>query len=298
MPFAVTPITMEYLQDLDYESVVQPATRVYFPLQATFAESESIFSSPAPSLFEPRHAISSYLASGSWARPSMMEMPDYMMQDPAMQIVKKRRHQSRLEDREAFFAPSANEESTLLKPDFTPESSARRSYTKNRTSFIEITAFQVPSSRSATPSSASSSEKEVPIPHTPEAELPDDISPEFSSFSSVSSGTFSNVGDLDDLEDVPGLDAYKIEHHDGCPIKSYLDNENNGNLQSRDYFSSRCTCSQAMDIQSKPTDWMNLSWDNSPPAKTVHPFMAGFKTEPKIFSPGYPEVENMELGSL
>ncbi|KAF3904694.1 hypothetical protein ABW21_db0209013 [Orbilia brochopaga] len=298
MPFAVTPITMEYLQDLDYESVVQPATRVYFPLQATFAESESIFSSPMPSLFEARPAISSYLAGGSWARPSMMEMPDYMMQDPAMQIVKKRRHQSALDDREAFFAPSTSEDSMLLKPDFIPESAARRSYTKNRTSFIEITAFQVPTLRSATPSSPSSSE-EVPIPHTPsETEVPDDISPEFSSFSSVSSGTFSNVGDLDDLEDVPGLDAYKIEHHDSCPIKGYLDSENNGSLQSRDYFSSRCTCSRAVDIQSKPTDWMNLTWDNSPPAKMTHPFMSGFKTEPKIFSSGYPEIENMELGSL
>ncbi|EWC47922.1 hypothetical protein DRE_02804 [Drechslerella stenobrocha 248] len=305
MPFAITPMTMEYLQDLDYESVVQPATRVYFPLQATFAESEAIFSSPMPSLFEPRPVISSYLSGGSWTRPSTMELPDYLMADPAMQIVKKRRHQSKLDGRETFFAPTTSSEcddGMLLKPDFTPETSARRAYTKNRTSFIEITAFQVPicpSNRSTTPSSISSSDKEVPIPHTPEQELPDDISPEFSSFSSVSSGTFSNVDDLEDFEDVPSLDAYKIEHHDSCPIKVYLESNSADSLQGdRDYFSSRCICSQAAPIQSKPTDWMNLSWDNSPPTKTGHPFMNGFKAEPKIFSPGYPEVENMELGSF
>ncbi|EPS40199.1 hypothetical protein H072_6014 [Dactylellina haptotyla CBS 200.50] len=299
MPFAVTPMTMEYLQDLDYESVVQPATRVYFPLQATFTESDAIFSSPMPSLYQPRPAVSAYFAGGSWARPSMMEMPNFLMDDPAMQIVKKRRHQSKLDDGEAAFAsqPADN----LLKPDFAPESSVRRSFTKNRTSFIEITAFQVPSSPSSRPTTASSSssfDKEVPIPHTPESELPDDISPEFSSFSSVSSGTFSNVGDLDDLDDVPALDAYKIDHHDGCPIKGYLDSENIENRQSPDYFSSRCSCSRATDIQSKPTDWMNLTWDNSPPTKTGHQFMSNFKTEPKIFAPGYPEVENMELGSI
>ncbi|RVD84921.1 uncharacterized protein DFL_003257 [Arthrobotrys flagrans] len=297
MPFAVTPMTMEYLQDLDYESVVQPATRVYFPLQATFSESESIFSSPMPSLFQPRPAVSSYFPGGSWTRPSMMEMPDYMMEDPAMQIVKKRRHQSKLMDGEVMFAPS--DEKGFLKPDFVPETSARRSYTKNRTSFIEITAFQVPSSPSSRPttsSGVSTPSEEVPIPHTPEAEFPDDISPEFSSFSSASSGTFSNVGDLDDLED---LEAYKVEHRDGCPIKGYLESENRNNIcNSMDYFSSRCNCSRSTTIDSKPNDWMGLSWDNSPPTKTGAQFMSNFKVEPKIFAPGYPEVENMELGSV
>ncbi|KAK6345928.1 hypothetical protein TWF730_010267 [Orbilia blumenaviensis] len=295
MPFAVTPMTMEYLEELDYESVVQPATRVYFPLQATFSESESIFSSPMPSLFQPRPAVSSYFSGGSWTRPSMTEMPDYMMEDPAMQIVKKRRHQSKLMDGEVMFAPS--DEKGLLKPDFVPETSARRSYTKNRTSFIEITAFQVPSSPSSRPTTSSgisTPSEEVPIPHTPETELPDDISPEFSSFSSVSSGTFSNVGDLDDLED---LDAYKVDHHDGCPIKGYLDNENRDSI-SMDYFSSRCNCSRPTMIDSKSNDWMGLSWDNSPPTKTGAQFMSNFKAEPKIFTPGYPEVENMELGSI
>ncbi|KAF3915197.1 hypothetical protein ABW20_dc0106755 [Dactylellina cionopaga] len=301
MPFAITPMSMEYLQDLDYESVIQPATRVFFPLQATFAESDGIFSSPMPSLYQARPAVSSYFSGGSWMRPSMREMPDFLMEDPAMQIVKKRRHQSKLDDGEAVFAPTQSEDN-FLKPDFMPESPARRSYTKNRASFVEITAFQVPSSPSSRPTTASSSssfsEKEVPIPHTPETELPDDISPEFSSFSSVSSGTFSNVGDLDDLDDVPSLDVYKVEHHEGCPIKGYLDSESKGKLQALDYFSSRCNCSQATNIQSKPTDWMNLSWDNSPPTKTGHQFMSNFKTEPKIFTPGYPEVENMELGSI
>ncbi|KAF3096705.1 hypothetical protein TWF569_007806 [Orbilia oligospora] len=295
MPFAVTPMTMEYLQDLDYESVVQPATRVYFPLQATFSESESIFSSPMSSLFQPRPAVSSYFSGSSWNRPSMMDMPDYMMEDPAMQIVKKRRHQSKLMDGEVMFAPS--DEKGFLKPDFVPETSARRSYTKNRTSFIEITAFQVPSSSSSRPttsSSVSTPSEEVPIPHTPETELPDDISPEFSSFSSASSGTFSNIGDLDDLED---LDAYKVEHHDGCPIKGYLDSENRSN-NSTDYFSSRCSCSRPTMIDSKSNDWMGLTWDNSPPSKTGAQFMSNFKTEPKIFAPGYPEVDNMELGSV
>ena len=157
----------------------------------------------------------------------MMEMPDYMMEDPAIQIVKKRRHQSKLMDGEVMFAPS--DEKGFLKPDFVPETSARRSYTKNRTSFIEIEAFQVPSSpssRSTKSSGVSNSSEEVPIPHTPETEIPGDISPEFSSFSSASSGTFSNVGDLDDLED---LDAYKVEHRDGCPIKGYLDSESRDN---------------------------------------------------------------------
>ncbi|KAK6497625.1 hypothetical protein TWF481_012030 [Arthrobotrys musiformis] len=295
MPFAVTPMTMEYLQDLDYESVVQPATRVYFPLQATFSESESIFSSPMPSLFQPRPAVSSYFSGGSWTRPSMMEMPDYVMEDPAMQIVKKRRHQSKLMDGEVMFAPS--DEKGSLKPDFMPDTSARKSYTKNRTSFIEITAFQVPSSPSNPPttdSGVSTPSEEVPIPHTPETELPADISPEFSSFSSVSSGTFSNVGDLDDLDD---LDAYKVEHGDGCPIKGYLDNET-GDGSSMDYFSSRCNCSRPTMIDSRSNDWMGLSWDNSPPTKTGAQFMDNFKTEPKIFAPGYPEVENMELGSV
>ncbi|KAK6331671.1 hypothetical protein TWF718_002217 [Orbilia javanica] len=298
MPFAVTPMTMEYLQDLDYESVVQPATRVYLPLQATFSDSESIFASPMPSLFQPRPAISSYFSGGSWSRPPMMDMPDYMMEDPAMQIVKKRRHQSKLVDGEVMFPPS--DEKGLLTSDFVPETSARRSYTKNRTPFVEITAFQVPSSSSSssrsttTSSGVSTPSEEVPIPHTPETELPDDISPEFSSFSSASSGTFSNIGDLDDLED---LDAYKVEHRDGCPIKGYLDNETRGN-NTMDYFSSRCNCSIPAMTHSKSNDWMGLSWDNSPPTKTGAQFMSNFKTEPKIFASGYPEVENMELGSV
>ncbi|KAF3936239.1 hypothetical protein ABW19_dt0205373 [Dactylella cylindrospora] len=303
MPYAVTPMTMEYLQDLDYESVVQPATRVFFPLQATFAESDGIFSSPMPSLFQPRPAVSSYFSSGSWTRPSFTDMPSYMLEDPAMQIVKKRRHQSKLDDGKAAAATQTTPEDNLLKPDFRPQSSAKRSYTKNRTSFIEITAFQVPSSPVSRPMSCcstSSSEREVPIPYTPEPELPDDISPEFSSFSSVSSGTFSNVGDLDDLDDMPGLDAYKIEHLDGCPIKGYLDSENQ---QTIDYFSSRCNCSRNLDIESKSNDWMNLSWDNSPPMKAGQQYMNTFisgntKAEPKVFTPGYPDIENMDLCSI